>query len=433
MMFTRKGFAWGGMLTLLVVLAACHEAPAPDARTDSRHAAGAARGRAGAPVDEGGNQHGRRGQQAAHEQQGDHHEGIVELSTDAMRTAGIRVAPVERRAIPLTLRTTARVDFDERRLAHVSPRINGRVHRVDRDLGDDVAAGEILAVLDSIELGEAKSAHLQARAEEELARETLAREERLFADRISSEQAVIEARARHKNALAALQATAERLRLLGLADGEIAAIHYGDPESALLPVSAPIDGRIVDKHLVVGELVRPGDRIFTIADLTRVWIWIDVFERDLARVHLDDDVAVVTEAWPGRAFHGTVSYIRDEVDADTRTARARIDVDNPDLALKPGMFAEVLLTDPHVAANRDGERLPLAVPASAVQRDGDEWIVFVEVGPGRYQRRAIERGNATESWVEVLDGVAEGERVVVDGAFIVKSEAAREQLGGHGH
>jgi RND family efflux transporter MFP subunit len=186
----------------------------------------------------------------------------------------------------------------------------------------------------------------------------------------------------------------------------------------------------VEKHLVAGELVSPDDKVFTVADLSQLWIWIDVYERDIARVHVEDTVEVMTQAYPGRTFEGHVAYVSDRVDPETRAARARIDIPNPEGLLKPGMFAEVVVTDPH----GDSGRKALAIPPSAVLRDGERLIAFVKEGEGRYERRELRTGAKTQELVEVLDGVAPGEEVVVEGAFLLKSEVAKEGMGGgHSH
>jgi len=378
--------------------------------------------------------------EARHEGESEHgehgeEEGVVVLAAETDAYVSIRVAPAEEREILPVLRTTGRVGFDERQLAHVSPRVAGRVVRVDHELGDDVKAGDVLAILDSVTIGQAKANYLTARADKELASKTLTREEGLYEDKIASEKSVLEARAVYEKSLAMLRAAAERLRLLGLAENEIENIRYGDPEASLSPVRAPFDGRVVGKHLVLGELVSPEDNIFTVANLNRLWIWIDVFERDLAHVHRGDQVTVVTQAYPSRVFSGEVTYVRDEVDVDTRTARARIDIENPDRALKPGMFAEATLTDPHRAGLRPSDRhTGIVVPASAILREGDGWTLFVQEGERRYERREVALGVRTGEVVEVVTGVRVGEMVVIEGGFLLKSEIAKTEMGGgHSH
>lgn len=376
--------------------------------------------------EEGHAEHGER-------QDGGHEEGIVQLSPKAADRIEIRIARVEARALSGVLTTTGRVDFNQDRLAHVSPRVSGRVHRVQTTLGDEVQAAQTLAVIDSIELGRAKSAFLQAKVQLDLARQTLEREEQLFEDRITSEQSVAEARAAVGRARAAYQAARQELRLLGLSDRQIDKTSGSDPSAALFPLSSPIEGTVVEKHVSLGEVVSPERSLFAVADLSMVWIWIDIYERDLASVHLEDDVVVHVDAFPDRTFEGKVAYIRNQVDPDTRTARARIDVNNTDGHLRPGMFATVTVTDPH---GPGGGKAPqtLVVPSGAVQRDGDEQVAFVPSGENRYERRELRLGRRVGASVEVLEGLSAGESVVVEGTFLLKSEAAKHRMGGgHSH
>lgn len=377
-----------------------------------------------------------------HPGEAEHHTGhhdeaedddIVQLEPQAAALVTIRTAPVETQPLPAVLSTTGRVDFDQDRLAHVSPRISGRVYEARASLGQAVKAGDVLLIVDSIELGEAKSALLQARAQLELTEQTLRREEGLLADKITTEQAVLEARVAHKQSLAAFQVARERLRLLGLADAEIAAVHYDDPAAPLFSLRAPIDGTVIEKEATLGEMLVPERSPYVIGDLSVLWIWVDIYERDLAKVHLDDAVEVQVPAHPERSFRGTVTYIRANVDPETRTARGRITVENPDGLLKPGMFASVTVTDPHGTAGTPPADA-VVVPAMAVQRDGADSVAFVRLAENRYERRVLAVGRRTEMFVEVLRGVAPGEEVVVEGTFLLKSEAAKEHMGGgHSH
>lgn len=361
---------------------------------------------------------------------GEEHAGhrLVELSPEARSAAEIVTAPVERHALTPRLETTGEVGYDEDRIAHVSPRIPGRVHRVEARLGDRVDAGAVLAVLDSIELGRARADFLSIRAHEAVARQNYERERRLYADRITSEKELLQARAALIEAEAERESAEETLHLYGLSEDEVEGLAPDQPGASLLEVRAPFSGRVVEKHATLGELVTPEENLFTLADLSRLWVWIDVYERDLAAVHLGDGVEVTVDAYPGRRFTGEVSYLGPEVAVETRTVRARIDVGNPERLLRPGMFARVRLSDPHV------EAVPaLVVPESAVERDGAERIVFVATGEGRYERRPVELGRTEDDRVEILSGLEAGESVVVQGGFVLKSELSRGELGGGHH
>ena len=381
-------------------------------------------------AEEGHEEH---GQDGHNEHRDEGHEEIIVLSPEAARRARIAVAPVENRPVSAVLATTGRVGFDENRVAQVSPRVPGRVHEVKAVLGDTVKQGQPLAILDSIELGEAKSQFQRAQTQAALAGQTLEREEGLLADRITTEAAVQQARAAHQSAQADLRAARERLRLVGLSDAEIRSVGNANRSASMFALRSPLAGTVVEKKTNLGEMATPEQALYTVADLSRLWIWIDVFERDLSRIHLEDDVTVKVEAYPDKVFEGKVGYIRDTVDPDTRTARARIDVPNPEGILKPGMFASVTVTDPHGVG---GAKAPpvLAIPAAALQMAGDKTIVFVPVGENRYERREVIVGVRTDEWAEILEGLIPSDTVVTDGAFLLKSEAAKGEMGGgHSH
>ena len=369
-----------------------------------------------------------------HEDEGHEDEAIIELSAVKMAAAKIETAPASFTDLPALLITTGQVDFNQDRLAHVSPRIPGRVHEASARLGQQVRRGEVLATLDSIELGKSKAQYLQAKAREELHRENYEREQNLYSDRISSEREVLEAKAALIEAEAEFQSAEETLHLYGLTDKEISSITYENPERSLFQIRAPLSGKVIEKHVTVGELVTPERNLFSLADLGEVWIWIDVYERDLQQVHVDDQVEVRVDAFPNMKFQGEVSYLSDRVDPDTRRVRARIDVSNADGGLRPGMFAQVELTDPHQRGGASARLPALSVPDDALQRDGDSMTAFVDLGDGRFERRLVRTGRRAGGLVEVVEGLAAGEVVVTTGAFFLKSEFAKDELGeGHGH
>lgn len=378
------------------------------------------------------------GREAAHrDEHGDAHheedahggEGVVELSPEAIARIGLATAPASLHAIVGRHATTGRVGFDERRLAHVSARVSGRLVRVEAELGDPLRRGEVMAVIDSVELGQARAAYLRARARQEVAQERFERQQSLHAEQITSEQEVLEARAQAREEVADLAAARETLLLLGLSEQAITTLSWDHAGASLVPVRAPFGGRVVAKEATRGELVAPGHTLFTVADLGVVWVWVDVHERDLRHVRQGESVALAFDAWPGETFAGTLAYLADEIDPESRTLRARVDLDNPQRRLKPGMFARVMLA----RGGEDGVRRAIAVPREAVQRHGEEAIVFVRTGDTRFERRLVEPGQITEELVEILSGLAAGEDVVTAGAFLLKSQASADQLGGHHH
>jgi len=376
-------------------------------------------------------------QHAEGEEHGEHEEGVVELSREAAARVEIRTEPVARRVLSAELETTGQVDFDQTRLAHVSPRISGRVHRVHAVLGQDVRTGQRLAEIDSIELGQSKAFFLQTKAKEELARKSFDRAQGLFADRIASEQEVLEAEAMLREATAGLNTAEETLHLYGLSQAQVDSLAYDDNEASIYPLRAPFAGTIVERHATLGELVTPERNLFTLADLSRVWIWIDIYQRDLSGVHVDDQAEARVDAFPNEVFAGKVSYLSARVDPDTRTVRARLDVANPEGKLRPGMFVEVGLVDPHQPADASSQTSSLVISDSAVVRDGNSFFVFVATGERRFERREIRLGRKDGGFVEIFsdqfhEQVEAGDEVVVEGAFLLKSAVSKDSLGG-GH
>ncbi|MCH9648177.1 MAG: efflux RND transporter periplasmic adaptor subunit [Deltaproteobacteria bacterium] len=360
-------------------------------------------------------------------------EGIVVLSPEAASRIEIRTALVEERVLPERLLTTGQVDFDQTHLAHVSPRISGRVHRVRAKLGQRVLAGQTLAEVDSIEMGQSKAIYLQAKASRELARTSYDRSQALLADRIASEQEVLEAEAQLRETGAALRTAEETLHLFGLSQRQVNALSYEDEAASIYPLRAPFAGTIVELHATRGELVTPQRNLFTLADLSRVWIWIDIYQRDLGQVHLDDQAEARVDAFPQEVFTGRVSYLSPRVDVDTRTVQARIDLPNPEGKLRPGMFVEVGLLDPH-SSEGQGTKLSgsVAIPEGAVIPDADGFIAFVETADNHFERRSLSIGRRVSGYVEVLQGIEVGTSVVVEGTFLLKSSASKDSLGG-GH
>ena len=365
-----------------------------------------------------------------HDEHGEHHDdGSVELSPEALERTGLTTVPASLRPLAGRQATTGKVGFDETRLAHVGARVPGRLVRVEAELGDRLDEGAVLAVVDSVELGRARADYLRARARHEVAEKRFARERSLHADRVVSEAEVLDAEAEARETAADLAASRETLALLGLADAEIEELSRGDASASLVAVRAPFAGRVVAKEATRGELVTPEKTLFTVADLGEVWLWIDVYERQLRHVRPGDRVEARFDAWPGETFTGELAYLADELDPASRTVRARADLANPERRLKPGMFARVLLS------GDAGEDAPpvLAVPRLAVQRQGDAAVVFVKTGELRFERRPVELGQVADEWVEILAGLAAGDEVVTEGAFLLKSQASADQLGGHHH
>jgi cobalt-zinc-cadmium efflux system membrane fusion protein len=348
--------------------------------------------------------------------------GAVELrgAEDLIETG--RVIVGEKRG---ELRLTGEVTFDEKRVVHISPRIEGIARRVFVTTGDRVRAGAALYEMDSLSLGRLRSSYLQARARLELARKNHEREKRLFREQISSAKEKLQTETALEEARIALRTARDQLRLIGVTGAGLAPREGA--QRGRLTLRAPRAGRVVAKHIVPGEQLSPDKEVLIIADLSEVWVRANVYERDLARLLAARaagplEAGVTVAAFSGRRFVGEVDYVGATMDEATRTVKVRVVVPNRELLLRPGMFAEVVL-----ALGRAGKAL--FAPKEAVVSDGDHRFVFVKIGRRRFLRRDVQRGEETGETVEIVEGLRPGEEIVARGAFLLKSDILREKMG----
>lgn len=351
---------------------------------------------------------------------GDDHEGeeVVVLDTAALRLGGIEVGTVE--AITTSgLPVTGAITYDANLVSHVGSRTNGRIVAVRADLGARVRRGQVLAVLESPDVGQLRAEEREAEQLVEIARENYAREQRLAEQGISSRKELLDAEAQLRRNEAALESAEARLGVLGAGHGT--GSEFG--------VVAPFAGTVVARDASLGEMAERTDTLFTVADLSRLWIELDIFERDLARVRVGQSVAVTTTAYPGRTFPGRIVYIGDVLDAAKRTVRARVEIPNPNGALKPGMFATAT-----IQVGGGGPALAV-VPQDALQEFEGRRVVFVPGDrPGEFRPIPVEVGETIDgNRVIILSGLAPGSRIVTAGAFALRSELSKGEIGEHGH
>lgn len=358
----------------------------------------------------------------------EHTESEVHLTAAQSQSLGVAVAPVASGSASGTLRRPATVLFDRDRRAFVGPRVPSKVVRVLRDLGDRVAEGEGLAVLSSVELGRAKAEFLTARARESTRRAALERETRLREERISSEAEFLETRAAHREAAAALRASREALDLYGLTEADVEALDAGAVPLSHFTLRSPVAGVVQQRDLSPGQSVGPEETPIHVADVSRVWIMIDAFERDIPL--LDDGLPVTlrVRSLPDHRFEGRTDWVSYELDEESRTLHVRALVPNPGGALRPGMFGTAAIRP------TDVPELPM-VPSGAVQQVDGESVVFVPgEEDGAYRAVPVRTGEEADGRIEVLAGLAPGDPVVVDGAFeLMSALTAGSRSADHGH
>ena len=343
----------------------------------------------------------------------------ITVSTD--QREHLRVVPVRRAIYSPTIETTGTVAFDGNLSTQVLAAISGPVVRILVEPGAEVRKGDLLAVVSSPDFSAAVSGFRKAQAAAVQAEKVAELNDALFKSdgiaRREMEQSKVDALSASADRDAALQ----ELRALGLDSATIEALRHDGPVGAVQgAIRAPIDGTVVEKLITPGQLLQAGSTpCFTIADLSRVWVFANVFEADLANVAKGNRADITTAAAPERRFTGTADYVAALVDPATRATSVRLEVRNTDRILRRDMYVEVAL---HSSLSRSG----LLVPVSAVLRDEDNLpFVFVESSPGVFARRRVTVGNRVGDSLDMREGVKEGERVISEGGLYL--EFAQDQ------
>lgn len=339
----------------------------------------------------------------------------LKLSAEEIDTAGIKVAPLQEQEVNEQIAVTATIQANQDKLARVAPRVPGRVIKVMANLGDKVKQGQPLALIDSIEVGDAQSSYAQATSEHALAKANLDRAEKLYADQIIPQKNVLQARADFAKAKAVLRAATAKRQALGI---------NGNTSSStglsVFSVSAPFSGTIIEKKAVLGELAQSDKPLFSVADLSNVWIETNLYEKDFGKVKIGAPATISLAAYPGETFKGKVTYISSVMDKESRTVKARVDVPNADGRLKLEMFATASLAT--TAAKK-----ALLLPEQAVVLVQGQPTAFVQEAGG-FEPRAVDLGEKLRDQVVLKAGIKPGEKVVINGAYALKAKMLKSQI-----
>ena len=346
---------------------------------------------------------------------------VVTLSQESAERAGITLTTVAAGTATDGLRAPGVVEPNAYKQVAVTPVVSGRITRVTADLGQRVQRGQTIAQIFSPELAESQTRYISARAELDAHERELARTEKLVQIGAASRQELERIHAGHTARRAEVQSAASRLQLLGLTATAIDALGPGKTVDVTINVPAPISGVVTERAANVGLNVDQATKLFTVVDLSSVWLVADVYEKDFARVRVGTPATITTGAYPDLVLQGRVSYIDPQVSPETRTAKVRIEVPNARTALRLGMYADV-------SFGGGGGSTP-RVPRSAVQNVGDRTVVYLvnPKNPGEFVEREVRLGAVADGLVSVLAGVQPGDVVVGEGSFYVRAE--RERLG----
>lgn len=355
--------------------------------------------------------------------------GMVEITVEAQKHFGIQVEAAQIHELNEYLQVPGTVQPIDSRVNTVRPLARGRLHDVLVLVGDRVSKGQTLATYDNIEAGELIAQLAIARADLERLRgqeRNLAKQtdraralaeigavpqkdfEQAAADQQSAQQSI-------KAQESVVEGIMARLRRFGISQTDI-------PSIPVTTITSPFAGVVTRQEASPGEVVEPATALFTIADLSAVWVQAEVYEKDLGRLRIGQPALITVDTYPNQPFTGKVTYVSDFLDPRTRTARVRCEVPNRDVRLKLDMYAKVSLPTTF-------SRRTLAVPAGAVQEVGDKTVIFIRKTDTQFEPRWVTAGNTVRDLVEITNGLKEGEPVVKAGAFHLKSILVGKDLG----
>ncbi len=332
----------------------------------------------------------------------------------------LKVAAVGEGQADAILRIAGSVELDELRVARIGSAVSGRVVEIRARLGQAVQKGEVLARLHSADLGAAQAAYLKALSQVNLKQLTANRAERLAKAGAVSDVIVTERRHELQEVEVERKAAADQLRLLGMSQDDIQRLTETRAIDSDLAITASLAGTIIERNITQGQVVQPADAVYTIADLSEVWVVAEAPEQDARWVSAGDEAEVEIPAASGSPIKGRLVYVADLVNPETRTVTVRMAMPNPQRLFKPEMLATLVIRKRGV---RD-----LVLPDSAVVRGDNRDYVYVETAAGEFSLRPVELGIRDGQVRRVLKGLQRGERVVVDGAFHLNSERLRKEL-----
>jgi RND family efflux transporter MFP subunit len=345
----------------------------------------------------------------------------VTVAPEVMQRAGIKIEPVGEQVSSETASaavTTGIVQANAYRATPVVSLVGGIVRRVNAELGQTVSRGQTMAVVFSDELAQAQSRYLTTQAELEEHHKHHARTMKLVEIGAASREELEQATSKLRSAESELASQRQRLLLLGLSPQRISSLRAPEQVSSEVSLPAPVSGTVIARSANPGEVIQADKEILRIADLSSVWVIGQVYEKDLARIKAGSGASITSEAYPGRVFRGQVSYVDPTLDPATRTAQVRIELANPDQALKIGMYVNVAF-----ATLGGAESAVAVVPSNAVQNINNQHVVFVALNEGNvFAMRPVRLGPEANGRYPVLEGVSVGDRIVTEGSFLLRAE-----------
>ena len=345
---------------------------------------------------------------------------VVELSVEEENAVNIETVEAAYQPLRSQLQALGKVFAHPQKKAIVSYPFSARIAEIHVVLGDWVNSGQKLITLQSEEVGSAKSEFYKAQADYELAKVNHERQKRLFDRGVGAQKDFLASEAQFKVAQANLDAAEKKLHVLGFSEKQVRSIVETHQINPIISLYAPISGKIIEHNALLGAMVDQATEILTIMDPSVVCIHADIYERDIAKIRIGQEVEATVPAYPGETFKGKIIFISDVLNEETRTITVRSEIKNREFKLKPGMFSNIEIF-------LDRQTNVLVLPVEAILDEGDDQIVFLKAD-GKYIPRIVDIGLRNGGFVEILGGIEEGAEVVTDGNFQLKSKLYDEIL-----
>ncbi|MGK9477986.1 efflux RND transporter periplasmic adaptor subunit [Melioribacter sp. OK-6-Me] len=351
-----------------------------------------------------------------------HEVSEVVLSSEARSKIDLAFDEVKEGTISGMLKAPAKVITNQDYEAQVSSLVQGRVLEVYVKEGDYVKEGQILMHVEGLEIGEIIADYLQAKAMLDFTKAAYERQQTLLEQNVGSQKSFLDSKAEYEKALAEYNAEDKRIHSIGLEHSDIETSKDSEHIAGVLPIKAPIGGIIVERNVVIGQLVEANTTAFKIMNISTLWAEGQIYEKDLTKVTGKPKVEFTTPAYPNEKFKGEVILIGQTIDEHSRTIKVRASLQNTNGKLKPNMFGELFIP---ISSNTKG----IIVPTDAIVKEGNESYVFVVENDSTFSRRNVETGIEFAGMREVVSGIKKGEKIVTKGVFFLKSELLKETFG----
>ncbi len=349
--------------------------------------------------------------------------GSIKLTAQAVRDIGLKADRAVLKLFTGHRSITAKVTVNQDYEAYVGSLVPGKVQKVLVNTGDYVKAGQTVMIIEGLEIGEIKAEYYKTKAAMEYAENNFKRQKELLDENIGSKKTFLEAQSEYEKSKAEFKAADEKIHSVGFGDEELSAMMtMQDHVAGTLPVKSPISGMVVERNVVVGQMVDVSGTALKIMNIRTVWIDGQIYEKDAGNYLSKTPVSFTCASFPNESFKGRMIYIGQVIDEKTRTILIRCEFDNPDYKLKPQMFGELIIP---TARNNTA----LVVPAEAIVKIDQKDYVFVQTADTLFVQRPVARGITEGNEVEITDGLNEGDWVIVKGAFYLKSEMMKSQFG----